>query len=435
MARKILLLLAICIISQQSIAQKSPASTINNYRGALLSFFQFATGDDNDILHTNVYSCFYGYTRQKQNVTEILAVHCDLDSFETAMNSYQVKPDSISIRDYLNLIFTIKEKNNVVFTDLKYSVVDTMHINKDTLVLKLKKTIKLKRNGKDIAFATHEKCVMLFNPKYEEWLIRRIYFIEDTELDDETTTITVYKEAHTTQLPYEDSTIIVKGVPFKMIFVSGGVFTLGCDESQGGDCFDNEKPPKQYKVNDYHIGETEVTQELWVAVMGPSTNHSDRNNPKNPVNNISYDEITLFLTKLNSITNLTFRLPTELEWEYAARGGNKSQHYKYSGGNNLKKIGRGGGESIDACSYNVKTREPNELGIYDMSGNVWEWCGTLFAKYNRYDKKQSGLMSVPPRVIRGGCSSSPAEECRVATRKSMESSKRDKTVGFRLAIQ
>jgi formylglycine-generating enzyme required for sulfatase activity len=195
-------------------------------------------------------------------------------------------------------------------------------------------------------------------------------------------------------------TFTVRGVTFTMIPVKGGTFSMGATAEQSK-LSDIERPVHQVTLSNYYIGETEVTQALWTAVMGE--NPSNFKGDNRPVEQVSWKDCQTFIRKLNALTGKNFRLPTEAEWEYAARGGSKSQGYQYSGSNNLS--------SVAWCSYNsggqthdVKTKSPNELGIYDMSGNVWEWCQDWYGKYSSNSvTNPTGAASGFLRVNRGGC--------------------------------
>lgn len=192
-------------------------------------------------------------------------------------------------------------------------------------------------------------------------------------------------------------TFTVNGVSFDMIWVEGGSFTMGATKEQGNDVGSNEKPAHQVKLSNYYIGKYEVTQELWLAVMGrnPSRNQGDM---KRPVEMVNWYDCQEFITKLNQLTGKQFRLPTEAEWEFAARGGNFSQGYKYSGSNTFEDVAWN-----NATPHSVGSKYPNELGLYDMSGNVREWCQDWFGKYSRgAQTNPTGPSSGTSRVDRSG---------------------------------
>ena len=199
----------------------------------------------------------------------------------------------------------------------------------------------------------------------------------------------------------------VNGVKFTMVQVDGGLFTMGATAEQGGDAKNDEKPAHQVTLSSFMIGQTEVTQELWESVMG--SNPSYEKGVKLPVDKVSWDDCQEFITKLNALTGQNFRLPTEAEWEYAARGGSKSQGYKYSGSNNLGDVAWYNGNSRDKI-HDVATKQPNELGIFDMSGNVYEWCQDWYGE-NYYSSSPTsnptGPASGSDRVDRGAGSAAP----------------------------
>ena len=186
--------------------------------------------------------------------------------------------------------------------------------------------------------------------------------------------------------PSANPTFNVNGVSFTMIAVEGGTFKMGAQSSDSGgdnydsDAYSNESPVHDVTLSSYYIGETEVTQELWEAVMGSNPSYYS-GYPQRPVEYVSLNDCQEFITKLNQLTGKNFRLPTEAEWEYAARGGNKSKGYKYSGSNTIDNVAwytsNSGSETHD-----VKTKQANELGIYDMSGNVYEWCQDWYDSYS-----------------------------------------------------
>ena len=206
----------------------------------------------------------------------------------------------------------------------------------------------------------------------------------------------------------------VNGVSFEMVYVEGGSFDMGATTEQGSDAENDEKPVHRVTLSGYYIGRCEVTQELWEAVMG--SNPSYFNGAQNPVENVSWNDCQEFISMLNSLTGRTFRLPTEAEWEYAARGGNQSRHYKYSGSNNIFDVAWHDGDSGDK-THAVGTKTANELGIYDMSGNVIEWCSDWYGDYRRRAQTNpQGPSSGSARVLRGGSWGGDARSCRVSFR-------------------
>ena len=219
----------------------------------------------------------------------------------------------------------------------------------------------------------------------------------------------------------------VKGVSFDMVFVEGGTFEMGSDDSEASD---DEKPVHSVTLSDYYIGETEVTQELWEAVMG--SNPSVFKGSKKPVEMVSWNNCQEFIMKLNRLTGRDFRLPTEAEWEYAARGGNKSQGYKYSGSNTIDDVAWYDENSL-STTHPVGTKAPNELGLYDMSGNVWEWCSDWYGDYSSSSQTNpTGPFSGSGRVLRGGSWCRDARNCRVAFRDYNALGHRFDYNGFRL---
>ena len=210
-------------------------------------------------------------------------------------------------------------------------------------------------------------------------------------------------------------TITVNGVSFDMVSVAGGTFTMGATSEQGSDCDDRECPTHQVTLSDYMIGKTEVTQELWQAVMG--SNPSFFKGYNLPVESVSWNDCQEFIKKLNQLTGLNFRLPTEAEWEYAARGGNKSKGYKYSGSNDIGSVAWYTSTTNHSGTKPVATKAPNELGLYDMSGNVWEWCSDWYGDY-RSDSQTNpkGPSKGSKRVYRGGSWTRYARNCRVSYR-------------------
>lgn len=166
-------------------------------------------------------------------------------------------------------------------------------------------------------------------------------------------------------------TYTINSVSFTMKYVEGGTFRMGATSEQGRDAKRDENPVHSVMVSDFCMGETEVTQALWKVVMGSNPSHHEGDSL--PVESVSWDDCQEFIRKLNQLTGKTFRLPTEAEWEYAARGGNKSCRYKYAGGSTIDNV-VWYDENSGNTTHPVNGRQANELGLYDMSGNVYEWC-------------------------------------------------------------
>ena len=252
------------------------------------------------------------------------------------------------------------------------------------------------------------------------------------------TTINVNESQQSFNFPMEKivllrRTITVGDVSFEMIRVEGGTFMIGATLEQGTGAEKNEKPSHQVTLSPYYIGETEVTQALWETVMGNNPSTFKGNNK--PVEQVSWDDCQVFISKLNQRTGLSFRLPTEAEWEYAARGGNKSKGYKYSGSTNINDIAWYRENSEDT-SHDVKTKLANELGLYDMTGNVDEFCQDWYEKYNGESQTNpKGPASGSYRVRRGGSWMNEDRWCRVSCRDYYASSYKDCYIGLRLAIE
>lgn len=223
----------------------------------------------------------------------------------------------------------------------------------------------------------------------------------------------------------------VNGIDFEMVKVDGGTFIMGGTAEQGDYVCDLEKPVHQVIINSYYIGKTEVTQALWKAVMESYISCFAENNL--PVEQVNWNDCQEFIKKLNQLTGKKFRLPTEAEWEFAARGGNKSKGYKYAGSNNIEDVAWYTNNS-NKQTHPVATKMPNELGIYDMSGNVWEWCYDRDGEYTSDSQiNPQGPNVGNSRIYRGGCWYSDATSCRVSFRQSALTLRSSK-IGFRLCL-
>ena len=226
-------------------------------------------------------------------------------------------------------------------------------------------------------------------------------------------------------------TYTVNGVSFKMVPVQGGTFIMGATAEQGSDTESDEYPAHQVTLSSYSIGQTEVTQELWQAVMGSNPGSFITDDLQHPVDWVSWNDCQMFIYKLNQMTGKNFRLPTEAEWEYAARGGNRSKGYKYAGSDNIDEVAWYGGRA----THTVATKAPNELGLYDMSGNVYEWCQDGYGSYSiAAQNNPTGSASIYSRVLRGGGWYYDARNCRVSRRGYGGPSSKRTDLGLRLAL-
>ena len=239
----------------------------------------------------------------------------------------------------------------------------------------------------------------------------------------------------TVQKPVESKTSaesIIKRLIANMVYVEGGTFTMGATSEQGSDAESNEIPAHRVTLSSFSIGKYEVTQEEWEAVMG--SNPSRFKGAKRPVVNVSWSDCRQFIRKLNSMTGKNFRMLTEAEWEFAARGGNKSRGYKYAGSQILDDVGWYGSNS-SSSTHDVGQLDSNELGLYDMSGNVWEWCVDWYGSYESGSQMNpAGPSSGYYRMNRGGSWNFEARGCRVSNRCHDSPDRRDGYLGLRLAL-
>lgn len=202
----------------------------------------------------------------------------------------------------------------------------------------------------------------------------------------------------------------------EMVYVQGGEFEMGATAEQGGDAYADESPVRTVRLDSYHIGKYEVTQAQWKDVMGTDPSYFKGDNL--PVENVSWEEAQEFCRILSERTGRKYTLPTEAQWEYAARGGNRSRHHKYAGSDNPDEVAWYADNSGNG-THPVGRKKANELGIHDMSGNVWEWC------LDRYTEDSF-------RVNRGGGWSGDAVSCRVSDRHYSGPGLHNNFLGFRV---
>ena len=254
------------------------------------------------------------------------------------------------------------------------------------------------------------------------------------------------------------ATITVNKVSFDMVYVEGGTFTMGAEGAKDLSELGNESPAHQVTLSDFYIGETLVTQALWKAVIGNYVKDKESfisrllptddlpKYPKvEPVRYVSWDLCQEFIWKLSQLTGKSFRMPTEAEWEYAARGGNKSCGYSYAGSNLLSEVAWYRDNSLER-RLSVKLKKPNELGLYDMSGYLNEWCSDYYDLYKSSFFGLFGHSQINPqgpdsadrrdnRVIRGGDEFALARKCRVTARDSWRQTEDSCTIGLRLVME
>ena len=271
----------------------------------------------------------------------------------------------------------------------------------------------------------------------------------------------------------QDFTETAYGLNMRMIYVEGGTFTMGCTSEQGGDCDDDESPAHQVTLSGYYIGKYEVTVAefrafvnatgyrtdaekegwawRWMQVDGKwqwnkvngvnwrcGTNGEVRSSleDNHPVLYVSWNDAIAFCEWLSQKSGKKYTLPTEAQWEFAARGGNKRSGYKYSGSNSIGNVAWcGNSDNAQGKTHPVGQKAPNELGIYDMSGNAWEWCQDWIGSYSSYAQTNpKGASSGSARVLRGGCWTYIARFCRVSDRNGNVPGYRNSSNGFRVVL-
>lgn len=230
-------------------------------------------------------------------------------------------------------------------------------------------------------------------------------------------------------------TLTSKGVDYDLMLMKAGTFNIGATSEMKDITPTEELPMHQVTITkDYYIGKTEVTQELWEAVMG--NNPSSIKEGKNlPVVNVTWEDCQKFVKKLSELTGKNFRLPTEAEWEYAARGGEKTHYLQYSGSIYVERVAWYKSNS-DYQLHPVGTMDKNELGFHDFSGGVWEWCQDGHATYPAEAQTDPCVAadSTETYVIRGGGWNSGRSDCRYTARKGFSGKGDNADIGLRLAL-
>ena len=358
----------------------------------------------------------------------------------------KVKSFSVAINDLSASVETVPDKNGDPCALVKILLVDSI-AKVEGFVLKTKsvspteKWVYLSNGAKEVRIMpTHYKPINVYFPDFGVKGVegKRTYILDLDGSNFASVSVPIsLQSANPMSTPSGTViTISVKdGISIEMVKVEAGSFNMGAlyDEDDIvqkylGHSGDNEAH-RVILTKNYFIGKYEVTQALWKVVMGGKT-YGDNNEPKGFV---SWKDCQKFISKLNILTGKQFRLPTEAEWEYAARGGKKSCGYKYSGGNSLYEVAWSKGNS---GSYRVVgTRKPNELGIYDMSGNVSEWCYDWYGSYSSLPQANpTGADSGSYRVMRGGSFAYGEAQCKPSTRSYKDPNSRNYSFGFRLVL-
>lgn len=245
--------------------------------------------------------------------------------------------------------------------------------------------------------------------------------------------------------PYTTITVETSygSVQFDMAKVEGGTFTMGAQSTSSSqpnydkDADTDEKPTHSVTLSPYYIGKTEVTQLLWYVVMGayPNISSAYGRGEDYPVYNVTYSQCEQFIKKLNALTGKTFRFPTEAEWEFAARGGKNTNGHRYSGSTTVGTVAWYSSNASNK-THPVAQKTANEINVYDMSGNVWEWCSDWYGNYSMSSQTDpTGATSGPGHVIRGGGYNDAATECRVSVRSNAAAASSFTTLGLRLVME
>ena len=287
-------------------------------------------------------------------------------------------------------------KDRLLFTETDYQNLSQCKLLKE--ILALCHDVQLQRLYALFFIALSEgsleRCenrLMLLRPPHQDFDILRQPYANPVLIED--------VEVIEAVIPQQDLNFNVNGVQFRMKYVEGGSFMMGApDDDDEAD--DVEKPAHKVTLDSYYIAETQVTQELWQAVMGSNPSHF-KGDIHRPVETVSWNDCKEFVKKLINLIGKPFSLPTEAQWEYAARGGKKSQGYRFSGSNNLADVAWFYDNS-NSTTHPVAQKQPNELGLYDMTGNVCEWCDDCLVPYIRIDQTNPQVLGYDSHVLRGG---------------------------------
>lgn len=337
-----------------------------------------------------------------------------------AFSGYDINTGSLIVEKWIRPLTISNEEENLWYTSYVYAKLGSnskMYVESDGVLYERSLTNKQLSNGKGGWLETPSSSY------YAGWSMT------DEKIPMDSLVTLKYNGAAT-----EAQRVVIRDIVSNLVLVNGGTFTMGATADQGADASDNEKPAHQVTLWTYLINKYEVTQNEWSTIMGTSkTQWTVGAGKKYPAYYVSYNECQSFVSKLNTLSNITFCLPTEAEWEYAARGGNKSKGYKYAGSNTIEDVAWIT-TNAESKTHPVGLKSANELGLYDMSGNVDEWCLDLYGSYNSSSQKNpTGSSTGSYNIQRGGSWNSSATYCRVSYRNYYWPEYGYSDYGFRLA--
>lgn len=389
-----------------------------------------------------VYSEWHTFTeemrsgRKKGNIMTILANNVKIDDLPIAIRNSQ----SFPITDYSSII-TYLDNGTLSPSQTVAEVEIHIDTDADCKVIRFHKEILVARVGEDNVISLkpgkHKlEFVSIDNDNVKMSQIIEVQngiFSDFIEIALEDTILNYQDQEYTERKSKEDKKKerFAKSIIDNMILVKGGTFTMGATKEQGGSC-DKDEIKHEVTLGSFYIGKYEVTQKLWETVTGnsPSIHKGD----DYPVENVSWNDCHMFISKLNEKSGKKFRLLTEAEWEYAARGGQRSKHYKFAGGNNINDVAWCDDNS-GSMPHPVGTKLANELGIHDMSGNVWEWCEDLYGPYGKTPcSNPQGPSDGSEHIFRGGSWDYYARFCRVSFRRCGKPDFHFCNLGLRLAL-
>ena len=231
----------------------------------------------------------------------------------------------------------------------------------------------------------------------------------------------------------KEALLVAESILKSMVLIPEGKYNMGCTADQGQNCSSDEHPVHSVSISSFYLSSVEVTQGWWMAIMRNNPAYNKRSEDF-PVESVSYLDVSMFIDSLNKLSGLTYRLPTEAEWEYSARGGNKACSYLYSGSSDANEVAWTSNNSYSK-SHVVRLKAANELGLFDMSGNVWEWVSDWYGKYTSASQNDPrGPSSGIERVIRGGSWAGSPDFCRNSLRFRYLPEFKSSFIGFRLAL-